>query len=205
MPLGILGRPWRAERRPDEWLLVALGAAPIILYAAFRIQVRYLVPVLPLLLVWGGDGCALLAERLRGAVPRRPWIAAAALFVVFLSLVPYGGTKYRTTLAAQRTWYRTVGERIGREFPGAILMAPPGCPVSLYAGEPVASFVPWTDPAGLRRFAQAEGFTHLVAGEPWLRERRPTLHSLLAGDAAGIRLLRRFETPGGDMLLFHFE
>ena len=206
VPLGVAGRRWPAGRRAEETLLVFVGLCPFLLYSLFRVQVRYLEPFLPVYLLWGGAGCVVAADWLRRALPGRGWIATAALFAVFASLVPFGATKYRATRAGQRPEYREIGAWIQENVEGAVVMAPPGCPVSYYAGDPVASFVPWTDPAGLVSFARARGFTHLVADEAWLRERRPTLAPLLAGGpVAGIRPLHRFETPRGAVLLYRFD
>ena len=179
VPLGLFARRWR--RRGQELLLVAVGVFPFVLYPLFNVQIRYLAPYLPVYLMWGGVGCAVLIGWIGENVSRARVISALALCAVFGSLIPYSVHRYSSVRNGERLEYRYVGEWLLRhEGPGARIIAPPGTSYSYYAGNPAATFIPWTDPSGLHEFSRRQRFDYLVLGSDYIEQYRPVISPLIA-------------------------
>lgn len=204
VPLGIFGRGWNGDRLM-ELLLLALGIIPFLVYSVFRVQIRYLVPFLPIYLMWAARGCEVLSGWIERNVSPRPIWRVSALFLVFASLVPFTIRGYSGMLAGQPAEYRKIGawirDRAGFE---ARVLAHPGCPVSYYAGEAEATFIPWTDVPGLLRYARQRGFDYLLVEEDYFRAYRPGLVRLLgSGPNPGLERVQTFEgRRGGKILLY---
>jgi hypothetical protein len=199
IPLGLVGRNWKRELMGGEAVLLAVGALPFFLYALFGIELRYLVPFLPVYLMWGALGCEVFCEWLGRNISPRPIIRTAALFLILASLIPYSLQKYRATMSSGTVMYRLIGEWIHDEFPGDTrVLAHSGCPVSYYAGNPEATFIPWTDAAGLLRYARHHAFDILVLDETYFIERRPgLLDELESNPPAGLKHVRTFTGSDG--------
>jgi len=203
VPLGLFARRWR--RRGEELLLVAVGVFPFILYPLFNVQVRYLVPYLPILLMWGGVGCAVLTVWIGENVSRARVISALTLFVVFGSLIPYSVQRYSSVRKGERLEFRHVGEWfLLHEGPEARILAPPGTSYSYYAGNPIATFIPWTDPKGLHEFSSRQHFDYLVIGTDYIERYRPAMRTLITDpERYGFEFLETFTTDsGGPTLVF---
>ena len=180
IPIGLFGRKWEKESRGVELVLVLSGLLPFVLYAFFDFELRYLVPFLPLYLLWAARGCEALCEWLRTNISPRPVICSIVLVMVFASLVPFTVKKYRTIADNQPLEYREIGRWIRNNFDrGVRLLAHSGCPVSYYAGSPEATFIPWTDAKGLMRYARFHGYDMLLVDEEYFRLRRPDILSRL--------------------------
>ncbi len=197
VPLGLFARRWRLKSQ--ELLLVAVGAFPFVLYPLFNVQIRYLVPYLPIFLMWGGAGCAVLTGWIGENVSRSRVIPALVLLVVFGSLVPYSMHRYSSVRKGERLEFRHVGEWLLRQGgPPARIIAPPGTSYSYYAGNPIATFIPWTDPAGLHGFSRRLGFDYLVIERDYIEQYRPAMRPLLESpDRYGFEPLKVFGAGGG--------
>jgi hypothetical protein len=203
VPLGLFARRWR--RKGEELLLVAVGVFPFILYPLFNIQIRYLVPYLPIFLMWGGAGCAVLTGWVDENVSRARVISALTLFVVFGSLIPYSLHRYSAVRKGERLEYRHVGEWfLLHEGPEARILAPPGTSYSYYAGNPIATFIPWTDPKGLYEFSSRQHFDYLVLGTDYIERYRPAMSPLLTEpERYGFDLLKTFATGTGGRIFIY--
>jgi len=193
VPLGLFGRRWRSRRA--ELLLVAFGVFPFVLYPLFDMHLRYLVPYLPVLLMWGGAGCAVLTGWMDENLSRSRIVSAATLFVIFVSLVPYSTKRYTTIRKGERLEYRRVGEWLGSHVgDSARIIAPPGTSYSYYAGNPIATFIPWTDAEGLHEYSRRMRFDYLVIGTDYVERYRPAMLPLLdEPERFGFELLKEFE------------
>jgi hypothetical protein len=201
VPLGLFARRWRLK--DQELLLVAVGAFPFLLYPLFNVQIRYLVPYLPIFLMWGGAGCAILTGWIVENVSRSRIVSALVLLVVFGSLVPYSVHRYSSVRNGERLEYREVGEwLLQRGGASARIIAPPGTSYSYYAGNPIATFIPWTDPAGLHGFSRRLGFDYLVIERDYIEQYRPSMRPLLeAPERYGFEVLQVFGA-GGERSIF---
>jgi hypothetical protein len=207
VPLGLIGRRWRREHRGAELLLLALGLFPFLFYSLFRVELRYLVPYLPVVLLWAGAGCdALLAWFAARVSPRRA-AAGALAALVFLSLAPYSVHRYAVMGTSQPLEWREIGRRIAAlGLPAPRILAHSGCSISYYAGNPEATFIPWTDTAGLIRYARFHGYGCLVVDEEYFRAARPTLRAILDDPPPELRLLEEFRSgSGGRIAAYRIE
>ena len=207
VPLGVLGRRWKAGDRGSKALLLLLGIFPFLFYAVFRVEFRYLVSYLPIHLLWAGAGCAVIYDWLTRHVSARRVIAGSLVGLVFLSLVPYSIHKYVNQARSEPLEWRRIGEWIrGHEPPTPSILAKSGCSISYYAGNPRATYIPWTDTPGLVRFMRINRFGYLVADEAYIRAARPTLESLLEGSPPDFEPVEEFRTlEEGRIVLFRLR
>ncbi len=204
IPLGLFARG-RPRGGAARWLLAAAGAFPFAFYSIFRVELRYLVPYLPVYLVWAGIGCGVLAGWIGELAGPRRWIPRTAVVLVFASLVPFAFSKYGLTLKSQRVEWREIGAWIRERGDGSPVLAHSGCPVSYYAGDPGATFIPWTDGAGLVRFARLRGFRYVLIDEGYIRSFRPTLEPILESPPPELEALRTFDAGSGRVILYRLS
>ncbi|MCK4236560.1 MAG: glycosyltransferase family 39 protein [Candidatus Krumholzibacteria bacterium] len=208
VPLGLFGRRWNRGHRGAELVVLIMGIFPFLFYPIFRIDIRYVVPFLPLYLMWAARGCVVIVDWLRENVTPRPVPAAVVLLVVFLSLVPVTIRRYSWTRNSQPVEYAEIGRWIREnEGEGARVLAHSGCSIGYYAGNPKAAFIPWTDVQGLLRYARYHDFDYLVVDENYIGTYRPTLIELLEGPRIrGLHEVRTFtRKTGGKIVLYRFE
>ncbi|MCX5752748.1 MAG: glycosyltransferase family 39 protein [Candidatus Krumholzibacteria bacterium] len=204
VPLGIFGRKWRREDRGAELLLLMFGLLPFVFYPLFRVELRYLVPYLPIYLLWAGAGCGVLLDWFAAQVSARRAASAALAAVVFLSLVPYTVHRYAVTGKSQPLEWKEIGRWIGgKESPVPRILAQSGCSISYYAGNPEATFIPWTDPAGLVRYTRFHRYEYLVVDEEYFRAARPTLRAILDDPPPGLEALGEFKSGTGERILIY--
>jgi 4-amino-4-deoxy-L-arabinose transferase-like glycosyltransferase len=201
VPIGLFGRKW-GDKGPETMLLL-VGLLPFILYPIFHIEIRYLVPYLPIYIMWGGVGCAVITKWLGENTSRGALVAALLLFVVFFSLVPYSVRRYAGIRRGQTLEYREVGRWIRERCePGARILAPPGTSYSYYAGNPAATFIPWTDTDGLLGYARRHRFDYLVLDERYIIDSRPMLEPLLNDEGyPGLDRVMTFSSAAGGMVM----
>lgn len=204
VPLGIFGWGRKAGDRGAKSLLLLLGLFPFVFYAVFRVEVRYLVPYLPIHLLWAGAGCAVLLDWFIGLVSTRRVYSGALAALIFLSLVPYTFHKYVVMKKSEPLEWRRIGEWIrDHEGPGARILAKSGCSISYYAGNPIATFIPWTDAAGLVRYARFNRFGYVVADEEYIRAARPALRSILESPSPDFEAVEEFRTAEGARIILY--
>lgn len=208
VPLGLFGRAWRRGDRAAEFMLLLLGIFPFALYAIFRVDFRYLLPFLPVYLLWGARGCEVVTSWLRENISPRPILSVITLFVILASLVPFTVRRYALLAANQPIEYRKIGRWIAENGGGgARVLAPSGWSVGYYAGNPVASFIPWTDTEGLIRFAAHHRFDYIVLGVEYIERARPTLAPLVREqNHQGLDLVHTLkDRTGKGILIFKFD
>ncbi len=204
VPLGLFGRRWRRGDRGAESLLLALGLFPFAFYALFRVELRYLAPYLPVYMLWAGAGCAELLDWFAANVSAKRAASAALAALVFLSLVPYTIHRYAAMGESQPLEWKEIGRWIaGNESPAPRILAHSGCSISYYAGNPAAAFIPWTDAAGLVRYARYHGYERLVVDEDYFRAARPTLRAILDDPPPELEALGEFGGEGGGRILVY--
>jgi hypothetical protein len=204
VPLGLLGRIWRREDRGAESLILMLGLFPFVFYPLFRVELRYLVPYLPVYLLWAGAGCAVLLDWFAACVSARRAASATLASLVFLSLVPYTVHRYAVMGQSQPLEWKEIGRWIGEnETPAPRILAQSGCSISYYAGNPAAAFIPWTDAEGLVRYARFHRYECLVVDEDYFRAARPTLRSILDDPPPGLEALKEFRSESGGRILIY--
>jgi 4-amino-4-deoxy-L-arabinose transferase-like glycosyltransferase len=206
VPLGIFGRRWERGSRGIELMLLFAGFFPFALYAVFQIQVRYLVPFVPLYLMWAARGCEVLLAWLKEHLSARPVIGAIALVLVFGNLAALTVRQYSYNLEHLPVEHRKIGSWIGAQLGGGYrILAHSGCSVSYYAGSPEATFIPWTDHGGLLRYARHHGYDLLVVDESYFRKFRPVLAEFLEEPAPqGLEWVETFTGRNGPIRLYRF-
>jgi 4-amino-4-deoxy-L-arabinose transferase-like glycosyltransferase len=205
IPLGIFGRRWERETRGIELLLVILGLFPFLLYSIFSVQTRYMLPFLPVYLMWAALGCEVLVGWIRDNISRRPAAGMAVLIIIFASLAYMTVRRYSYTRDHLPVEYRQIGNWIRDNVDGKVrILAHSGCAISYYAGVPEATFIPWTDPEGLLKYARHHGYTHLAAEKEYFLRSRPPLAGILDPSGhPGLEPVTVFSnTPGGRIILF---
>jgi 4-amino-4-deoxy-L-arabinose transferase-like glycosyltransferase len=206
VPLGLFARRWRRGSLGAEVVLLALGAFPFAFYSLFRVETRYLVPYLPVYLLWAGAGCAVLLGWAAGFARSKRLHYPTLVLLVVIGLAPYDVRGYLVARRSQpREWVDIGGWIAAHEGPGVRILARSGCSISYYAGNPIATFIPWTDPAGLVRYARLNRFGLIAIDEAYIRAARPTLRSILASPPPELVPVKRFETPGGPIDLYRLE
>ena len=204
VPLGLIGRCWRREDRGAESLLLVLGLFPFMFYPLFRVEIRYLVPYLPVYLLWAGAGCGVLLDWFAAHVSARRAASAALAALVFLSLVPDTVHRYAVMRKSQPLEWKEIGRWIGgKESPAPRILAQSGCSISYYAGNPTATFIPWTDAPGLVRYARFHRYERLVVDEDYFRATRPTLRSILDAPPPELEALGEFKSGSGGRILVY--
>jgi hypothetical protein len=207
VPLGLFGRRPRREDRGAESLVLALGVFPFAFYSLFRVELRYLVPYLPVYLLWAGAGCAAFLDWFAVRVSPRRAAAAAVAALVILSLAPYTIHRYAVMGKSQPLEWKAIGRWIAaRESPAPRILAHSGCSISYYAGNPEATFIPWTDAAGLIRYARFHRYECLVVDEEYFRAARPTLRSVLDDPPPELEPFGEFRNArGGRIFVYRVE
>jgi 4-amino-4-deoxy-L-arabinose transferase-like glycosyltransferase len=207
VPLGLLGSGWRGRDRGTKVLLLLLGLFPFAFYAVFKVEFRYLVPYLPIHLMWAGAGCAALIDWFGRVVSAKRVYRRALVVLIFLSLVPYSIRKYTNQARSEPVEWRRIGEWVrDHEAPAPRILAKSGCSVSYYAGNPLATYIPWTDVSGLIRFARINRFDYFIADEAYIRAARPTLRSILESPPADLEPIEEFRAlDGGKIILYRFR
>jgi 4-amino-4-deoxy-L-arabinose transferase-like glycosyltransferase len=203
VPLGLFARRWRRPGAGAEILLLFLGAFPFAFYSLFRVEIRYLVPYLPVYLLWAGAGCAVLLGWFAGVRWKRRFHDAALVLLVAVGLAPYGIVRCAVAAKSQPREWVEIGRWIGaHDGPGARILAMPGCSISYYAGNPMATFIPWTDEAGLVRYARLNRYDLIVIDDAYIRAERPALRPILESPPGGLELLKRFDTSSGAITIY---
>jgi hypothetical protein len=204
VPLGLIGRKWRREDRGAESLLLVLGLFPFAFYPLFRVELRYLAPYLPIYMLWAGAGCVALLDWFAARVSPRRAASATLAALVFLSLAPYTVHRYAVMGKSQPLEWKAIGRWIGEnESPAPRILAQSGCSISYYAGNPAATFIPWTDAAGLVRYARINRFDYIVVDEAYIRSARPALQSILDHPPPELKALGEFKGGSGGRILIY--
>ena len=194
--LGWFREPWRRRRLEYEALLW-FGILPVASFLLFHIEVRFLSPVFPALLIWLSAGVwamgSWLAEtvyswRFGSAWPERTEasrVQRARLIAVAVLLIPLlvyvGYAQMRTVERGMEDLnygHKAAGLWLREHTPPEARIMSRDLAVSLYAER---GFVvsPRADYAAYLAYARRKGATHLLVDERELRVLRPYLAFLL--------------------------
>lgn len=203
-----LAAAWRAggERRRGA-LLVATAGLPVGAFVLYGILPRFLVPVVPTLLLLAGAGVAPSLAWLEARLGERPiWgrlrpLLPAALVVALAGFGIAKTAKARLT-ASEPLEYRAVGEWARTHLPEDALLMCRKPEVAFYARRPMVALVA-ADPPALVQFARKRHVTHLVLDRYAVWGIRPALRPLFEPGhvEAGLLLLERLEVAGRPVLV----
>lgn len=187
IPLGMLGSVWDRRRWRQEafW---ALALAPLAVLFVTKIETRYLVPVIPVALIWAARAVVYLGQWLEGTVRsafsrRLPAAAGSTLLVALLLAAAFWGQLQmaRSGQASMVPSHEAAGRWLAEHAePGAPVMSR-NTEVALYADRPVVAFpaAAWED---VLAYARAHRARYLVTDDWEVTRLRPQLASL--GDPA---------------------
>jgi len=191
MALGWLRKVWTAERLKGELFL--LGAiSPVLGFLVFFIQDRYILAIVPGLVIWAAHGLDEVAEWLHDSVRTiwpyvQPSLAAALAAALPLALVlAYLVATIPTVIRAANTgswrWeHRSVGLAL-RGAPGETLMARYPA-IAFYADKRWVP-TPNAEIVDVLRYAQAKGADLWVIDERETARLRPQFAPLLGAGSA---------------------
>lgn len=214
--VALFNQPWDLRRLSHEAFLMA-ALVPLLAFLAFHIEVRFLAPAFPVLLLWTARGALGLGRwlqeslaRIRGrwVVSRRvqgllAWVPTGLVVLLFLvtgvSVARLGAARTPLSYKEVALWIRA------HTSPEARIMTrgTPGSTIVLYANRDRISF-PHTDWPHLLEFARAYGATHWVTADWELTGVRPQLAFLIEPGALPpeLELLSSFEDRQGHILVY---
>lgn len=224
--LGLFERAWTRERTLKEIYLL-LSAIPVLSFILFYIQARYLVPFVPVLLLWTARGLGHLSDWLTATIVeigagthrgmtdqvyhalgsgwRRALEIAPVLLVTVLLLSAYPHVSRQVTqVGSFRPAHRTVGEALAKRLPrDAVLM----CRYPAIAFHADVRWVP-TPNASLEEvntYARHKGVQYWAIDERELRY-RPQFSQLVTGEeaVAGWRLFYVDDSEGERLVVYQF-
>lgn len=124
--LGLFRRGWTRERTLKE-LYLLLSIAPVASFTLFFIQARYLVPFIPVMILWLANGLAELGDWIVATVGRGRVLASVGPVVLVMAMLliaqPYV-VRQVTHVGSVRPAHKSVGEHLRRILPrDALLMS----------------------------------------------------------------------------------
>ena len=185
LPLGLVAVPWPPGRRwPRVAILVQL--LHLALLPIFFLDQRFLLPMMPALLIVAAAGAVALAERLAGRDPHRArlrlgWLAG----IVALWLVWFAPVLFIEAFGNYDPWNQAIESRRAGEWlrdnypPGQVVMSRKPY-VSFYSGNRLVE-LPLADYDATIAYARRQGARFLVIDERSLALYRPQLLFLLDG------------------------
>lgn len=200
--LGLFGRAWTRERTLKE-IYLFLSATPVLGFILFYIQARYLVPFVPVFLLWTAHGLgrfsdwltativelgtgtqAGMAERVYRTLSsgwQRALEIGPALLVVILLLGAYPHVSREVTqVGSFRPAHRAVGEALAKRLPrDTVLM----CRYPAIAFHADAHWVPTPNASleAVTTYARHKGVQYWAIDERELRY-RPQFAQLVTGE-----------------------
>jgi hypothetical protein len=202
LPLWLLAAvgAWRLRRSRTVWLLLAVGALPVLSSLAFFVQQRYLVVTIALATVPMGAALGSLRPRLRMAAT-----AAVLAVAVFATVVSFRGDVAGWWHPVEQTEQRVAGEWLAAHSdPGARVMTR-SMIVEFYAERPSVA-LPAAGLDEVLRFARHYGVDYLVADWYTVDRLMPELGVLMDDDAPpGLRLVHEVRAEGREARIFALD
>jgi hypothetical protein len=214
--VGLVAVPWDRRRLWREGFVVA-GLVPLAAFLPFHVESRFLVPALPLLLLWTARGAlalgpwlaATLARLANPAAARRhgAWasatlpVATAALVLVALTPLAIGSGLRNSTIFG----HREAGRWLHAHAPGEARVMARELGIALYAGrQRVPS--PNAEWPEVLAYARAHGAHYLVVDDWELRHLRPQLGFLLEREVPELERVFSAQDPAGRLTaVFRFR
>lgn len=198
---------WRAGgARRRGAVQVAAAGMPVAAFVLYGILPRFLVPVVPALLLLAGAGLEACARWLDARFPearvRTPGTLAAAALIAALALFGIAKTAKARLTASEPIEYRVVGEWARAHLPADAVLMCRKPEIAFYARRPMVALVA-ADPAALVDFARKRHVTHLVLDRYAVWGIRPALRRLFEPGhvEAGLELVERLEVAGRPVLV----
>lgn len=210
---GFFCRPWTRERAAKEVYLFSLVVCTLIGYAASAVELRYLFPLVPILIAWTANGMAefsgWVSRSLRFVFGRvwkiRPQIVSLSLLFLLLgSLVPLFGSVFKADDIANvpfeekdaGLWIKAHADK-----PGPLVMSSHITP-AFYAGAKHI-YLPDEDLSTIIEYAKLRKIDYLVFSERRMRD----APAIFADDIPqGLKLVyRNMSTPNYGILVFQLS
>jgi 4-amino-4-deoxy-L-arabinose transferase-like glycosyltransferase len=191
---------WRFRRSRTVWLLLAVGALPVLSALAFFVQQRYLVVTIALATVLVGAGLGSLSGRLRAGAT-----AVTLGLAVFATVVSFRGDVAGWWHPVEQTEQRVAGEWLAAHSdPGARVMTR-SMIVEFYADRPSVA-MPAAGLAEVLSFARHYGVDYLVADWYTVDRLMPELGVLMEdGEVPGLRLVHEVRAEGREARIFALD
>jgi hypothetical protein len=212
--LGLFAQPWRGRRLAAEafWLAALL---PLAILLISKVETRYLIPIVPILLVWTAHGLVRLAEWLVGTwqqvrrsirpgaagdaatLARRSAVVAVVLLLVASALALRMQLKTATVEQARLTpSHKDAGLWLAENSQAGEAIMTRARELALYADRPLVA-LPRGDWATVLDYGRARGADYLVIDSWEIDELRPQLDFLLdpAKTPPEAEFLRSFDDP----------
>jgi Dolichyl-phosphate-mannose-protein mannosyltransferase len=201
-PLWLLAAfgAWAGRRSRTVWLLLAVGALPVVTALVFFVQQRYLLVTLAFATVMIGVGIARLPR------PSRLFVAGlAATLAAWGAVVSFRGDVAGWWHPVEQTEQRLAGEWLaGNTAPGDRVMT--RSMIVDYYAERTAVALPHAPLADVLRFADHYGARYLVADWYTVERLIPELSPLLHDDPIpGLRLIHEVHAEGRDARIFELD
>jgi 4-amino-4-deoxy-L-arabinose transferase-like glycosyltransferase len=211
--VGLFRSSWTRERLARELYLCSFVLATFVGYALTVVDIRYLVPLLPLLVCWLANGVAefegWLAEtaaqvRGRGRVGRvRPWAVRAALVALSVILL--------LPLFVYLNWGDKWDDYLGQKRAGQWIKARSAAPPVVMAENPVSAFyagaqyvaLPNADYSEVIDAAKRQGVGYLVIYARYMKNSR--LSFLLEGRNVPAEIRQVYQHGGGDFKVVVYQ
>ncbi|HEY7069008.1 MAG TPA: glycosyltransferase family 39 protein [Acidimicrobiales bacterium] len=191
---------WRFRRSRTVWLLLAVGALPVLSALAFFVQQRYLVVTIALATVLVGAALGSLGGRLRHVAT-----AVTLGLAVFATVVSFRGDVAGWWHPVEQTEQRAAGEWLAAHSePGARVMTR-SMIVEFYAERPSVA-MPAAGLDEVLTFARHYGVDYLVADWYTVDRLMPELGVLMEdGDVPGLRLVHEVRAEGREARIFALD
>jgi 4-amino-4-deoxy-L-arabinose transferase-like glycosyltransferase len=187
--LGLFRDPWDRTRLRDEVFLLT-ACLPFLVFLTFRIWPRYLLPMTPLLLLWGARGVTSLEDWTRQSLenirrkkaPMAWWLswAPAVLFALPLLVILVAKPVKSRMLVQYPVEYRAAGEWMARNLPPEAMLLARKPEIAYYAKR-LMHPIPNEELPAIVRYARRKDIGYLVVDEYFIAT-RPQLQFLLEGE-----------------------
>jgi hypothetical protein len=218
--MGLFGVAWDRARLLRELPLAMTALLTLLTYCTWPFfHDRFLVPLLPALIVWGGLGMARVSDSVRASVdamgcrPKMSRVAAGAAVAASLFLVSAAGAVgIKDSDEMSQSWTSPglrddvpIGQWLRARAPSQrVRVMDTGQTVAFYAGAVLVPF-PWTDSATALRYIEHRNISYLVLRESDGR-RRPYLAEWIQKlPTERLELVQTFHGGSGVARVYHWS
>jgi 4-amino-4-deoxy-L-arabinose transferase-like glycosyltransferase len=202
LPLWALGAfgAWRFRRSRTVWLVLAVGALPVLSALAFFVQQRYLVVTVALVTVLVGAALGSLGGRLRAAAT-----AVTLGLAVLATVVSFRGDVAGWWHPVEQTEQRVAGEWLAAHSDPDARVMTRSMIVEFYAERPSVA-MPAAGLDEVLRFGRHYGVDYLVADWYTVDRLMPELGVLMGdGEVPGLRLVHEVRAEGREARIFALD
>lgn len=190
--LGLMDAAWDRRRLRRELFLMAIVAAPLLSFLPFHIEIRFFAPLLPVLLMWTGNGLVYLAHwlvRTRNTIwppvadlRRKGMVHGVLGFLPFVAVMSYCAVALPFAMQNGRStldWtHKDAGLWLKQNAPAGAIIMTRDLAIAVYAGRP---WIPSPNAAidASLRYARHHGADYYVVDDGEINNLRPQLKPLL--------------------------